>query len=203
MKNKGKGSIPAERVRELTGRGFSEVEVIDVLRKEGYSPDEIDGGLTQSMKFSATQQPSNAEPALPTLEEITAQARQPQMPQLPETSLPEGYYQQQSYPVEEYVDYIVQARMGELMQKITEFSVRTEELAKRVEDVNSRINEIMNLRNAEQTQIISKIDTYGESNTGVETRLSGLEKAFKETLPALIESVRALTDLVNRMKREA
>jgi hypothetical protein len=33
-------------------------------------------------------------------------------------------------------------------------------------------------------------------------RLSSLEKAFKDALPALIESVRSLTDLVQRVKRE-
>ena len=80
---KGKGSIPVERVRDLTGRGFSEVEVIDVLRKEGYSPEEIDGALTQSLKFAATnstqQQPveyQRSESALPTLEELIPKQQQ-------------------------------------------------------------------------------------------------------------------------------
>jgi hypothetical protein len=37
----------------------------------------------------------------------------------------------------------------------------------------------------------------------VNMRMASLEKAFKETLPALIESVRSLSDLVQRLKREA
>lgn len=210
---KGKGSIPVERVRDLTGRGFSEVEVIDVLRKEGYSPEEIDNALTQSLKFAATtsaqpqQQPveyPRSEPTLPTLEELIPRTQQ-QTPQIPETSLPQEYYQsvQQNYPTEEYVDYVVQARMGEITQKITEFSVKSQEIERRIQEVSDRISEIMSLRNAEQTQILSKIETFKEGVGDIEIRIGGLEKAFKETLPALIESVRALTDLVQRFKREA
>lgn len=211
---KGKGSIPVERVRDLTGRGFSEIEVIDVLRKEGYSPEEIDSALTQSLKFAATNTTApqqteqteypKSEPTLPTLEEILPKQRE-QTPQIPETSLPQEYYQgyQQNYPTEEYVDYVVQARLGEVTQKITEFSMKSQEIEKRVEEVADRINEIMSLRNAEQTQILSKIETFKDSAGDIETRIGGLEKAFKETLPALIESVRALTDLVQRFKREA
>ena len=213
--SKGKGAVPVERVRDLTGRGFSEVEVIDVLRKEGYSPEEIDNALTQALKFIAsntTQPPYTPppehirnEPILPTLEQITSAQPQQQTPQLPETSLPQEYYQQyqQNYPTEEYVDYVVQARMGEMTQKITEFSVKAHEIERRIQEVSDRINEIMSLRNAEQTQILSKIETFREGVSDIETRMGSLEKAFKETLPALIESVRALTDLVQRFKREA
>lgn len=208
--SKGKGSIPVERVRDLTGRGFSEVEVIDVLRKEGYSPEEIDNALTQTLKFAATNpsqqetpEHQRGESALPTLEDITPKQQQ-QAPQIPETSLPQEYYQnfQQNYPTEEYVDYVVQARMGEITQKITEFSVKAQEIERRIQEVSDRISEIMSLRNAEQTQILSKIEIFKEGVGDIETRIGGLEKAFKETLPSLIESVRALTDLVQRLKRE-
>lgn len=204
---KGKGSIPIERVRELTGRGFSEVEVIDVLRKEGYAPEEIDGALTEALKFAATtEQPKQSqknEPSLPTLEDITPKEHE-RSTQLPETSLPQEYYQNyQSYPTEEYVDYVVQARMGEINQKVTEFGARAQEIGRRVQEVSDRISEIMNLRNAEQTQILSKIEIFKEGVGDIDTRIGGLEKAFKETLPALIESVRALTDLVQRLKRDA
>jgi len=204
--SKGKGSIPVERVRDLTGRGFSEIELIDVLRKEGYSPEEIDNALTQNLKFAATtpqsMEYSRTEPALPTLEQIVPKQ---QTPQIPETSLPQEYYQgyQQNYPTEEYVDYVVQARMGEITQKITEFSVKAQEIERRVQEVSDRISEIMSLRNAEQTQILSKIEIFKEGVGDIETRIGGLEKAFKETLPSLIESVRGLTDLVQRLKREA
>lgn len=214
---------PSDRVKDLSSRGFAESEMIDILRKEGYVPSDIDVALTQAMatKVAEPQQTRSTytapvptpspwdqaplqqprrEPSLPTLEEIT-EKRPSALPQIPETSIPAEYYQQ-SYLTEEYVDYVIQARMGEYNQKLTEFSVRTQELAKRIEEVSDRINEIMSLRNAEQTQILSRIDTFKDSVGGIDIRIGSLEKAFKETLPALIESVRALTNLVQRFKRE-
>lgn len=220
---------PNDRIKELSGRGFAESEMIDILRKEGYAPSDIDVALTSTMASKVTDQsqqntynqppqtsytaseptPSpwtqaqpqpKRETVLPTLEEIT-EKRPSALPQIPETSIPAEYYQQ-SYLTEEYVDYVIQARMGEYNQKLTEFSVKTQDLGKRIEEVSDRINEIMSLRNAEQTQILSKIDTFKDSVGGIDTRIGSLEKAFKETLPALIESVRALTDLVQRLKRE-
>ena len=222
LKHQPKAS-PSERVKDLSSRGFAESEMIDILRKEGYAPSDIDVALTQAManKVTESQQPAmnsytspvntpspwdqaplqpKREPSLPTLEEIT-EKRPSALPQIPETSIPAEYYQQ-SYLTEEYVDYVIQARMGEYNQKLTEFSVRTQELGKRIEEVGDRINEIMNLRNAEQTQILSRIDMFKDSMAGIDIRIGSLEKAFKETLPALIESVRALIDLVQRLKRE-
>lgn len=220
-----KSAMPVERVRDLTGRGFSEIEIIEVLRKEGHSPDEIDRALTQSIRLAATSpapnqmqqiqepignytpqyQSQSPESSLPTLEELIPRQPQNQPPQIPETSLPQEYYQnnQQNYPTEEYVDYVVQARLGEVTQKVTEFTIKAQEIDRRIQEVSDRISEIMSLRNAEQTQILSKIESFRESMEDIDTRMSSLEKAFKETLPALIESVRALTDFVQRFKREA
>ena len=49
---------------------------------------------------------------------------------------------------------------------------------------------------------MSKMESFAETVTDVDNRLSGLEKAFKETLPALIDSVRALSDLVQKVRKE-
>lgn len=202
----GKGILPVERVRELASKGFSEIDIIDILRREGYSPEEIDKALTQATKAEVTaarptQPAAETEPKLPTLEEI-APPEPRGMPEVPETSLPEEYYQQ-TYPVEEYIDYIVQTRMQELNEKFIEFSTKTNELEKRIENLNERIEEFVRMRNVEQTQLLSRIDAFKDTVVEVDTRIGGLEKAFKETLPALIESVRALSDLVQRLKREA
>jgi DNA-binding transcriptional MerR regulator len=203
----GKGFPPTERVRELSSKGFSEIDIIDVLRREGFSPEEIDKALTETTKneVSATR-PSlpkmETEERLPTLDDILPPAEK-EMPVLPESSLPEGYYQSQPYQTEEFIDYVVQERVRELNEKFIEFSVRTEELDKRIASINERVEEIMRIRSTEQTQVITKIDSFKDSVTEIDMRIGSLEKAFKETLPALIESVRALSDIVQRFKREA
>ncbi|TAL48212.1 hypothetical protein EPN87_01060 [archaeon] len=210
----GKGFSPTDRVRELAGRGFSEPEMIDVLRREGFSPEEIDNGLTQALAVGAGGQPNvpqqfnPPEPAqqkaeqpqqqLPTLEQLVPE--QAQMPQVPETSLPEQYYQQ--YPSEEYIDAVVQSRVQDVEEKMKDFSAKNQDLAKTVNVLQEKLDQIAKGQGGGQQQILSKIDGFDENLSDISMRMGNLEKAFKETLPALIESVRSLSDIVQMMKKE-
>lgn len=199
----GKGTIPVDRVREMASRGFSEPEMIDVLRKDGYSAEEIDHALTQALSMSVTAgartsmaSPQREEQRLPRLEDILAQP-----PVAPETSLPAEYYN--PYSTEEYVDYVVQTRMGDMDEKVNEFSIRYEELEKRIIQINEQLTDLVKSRFGDQQTIVNKVDSFKENIEDLNVRFAGLERAFKDTLPPLIESVRALSDLVQRFKREA
>jgi DNA-binding protein YbaB len=196
----GKGFVPIERVKDLSTKGFSEPDMIDVLRKEGFSPEEIDKGLTEALKAGVVGSPQSSAPALPTLEQLQPQPQQ-QMPQIPETSLPQEYYQQQ-YPTEEYIEYVVRARTAEMDERMNEFIIKYGELEKRMAEVNEQLSNLAKARSSGEELIISKIDSFKDLIADVDIRMSSLEKAFKETLPALIESVRALSDVVQRLKRE-
>lgn len=204
---------PVNRVRELTSKGFSELEVIDVLRKEGYSPEEIDNSLSQALKGGIVSQqfpqqkpqPKEAAqegPKLPTLEDIAPQRLE--MPEMPESSgEQEEYEQQETYPTEEYIEYVVKEKMSEIKKSIDDFALKSKDLEKRIDNVHEQINILIQTRTTEQTQLLNRIDGFRGSMEDIEIRLGGIEKAFKDTLPALIESVRALSDLVGRVKREA
>jgi len=202
MPSVGKGYVPIERIKDLASKGFSEPDMIDVLRKEGFSADEIDKALTEALKAGisgVTPPAAQPAPALPTLEQLQPQQ---QMPQIPETSLPGQYYQQQ-YAPEEYVEYLVKERTAEIDEKISEFMVRYEELEKRMAEVHEQINSMAKTRSSSEELILSKIESFKDVVSDVDTRLNSLEKAFKEMLPALIEAVRTLSDLVQRTKKEA
>jgi|GEM_PF-833503 len=247
----GRGYLPTDRAMELMSRGFSEIDTIDVLRREGFSPDEIDSALEEAIRRGTvgmaqqqpapvaapesygypslgqtyeqyqeprpvfpprreqTQpQPSPPQPAditspdfnLPTIEEISSKS-QADVLTVPETSLPEEYYQ--GYPTEEYIDYVVQEHMQEFDKKLSEFSVLYKDMEKRFIEMNERLKESSKIRSAGQQQVINKMDNLNETVGDLNMKISGLEKAFKDTLPALIESVRALSDIVQRMKRES
>src|SRR3972149_5947965 len=212
-----KGFTPTDRVKELAGRGFSEPEMIDVLRREGFSPEEIDNALTQALTATAkgnvpeqfnppeSKPPEQSQSQMPTIEQLVPEqpqpAVQPQMPQVPETSLPEQYYQE--YPTEDYIDAVVQSRVSDLESKITGFSQKHQELAKSVDALQGKLDEVGKRRVGEQQQILGKLDGFDDDLGDMSMRLGNLEKAFKETLPALIESVRSLSDIVQMMKRES
>lgn len=231
--SKGRGYVPLDRVRELMNKGFSEIDSIDVLRREGFSPDEIDKALTQVVKegvvgsnnnypnqqggqgfdqsrrnfgsqqstptFPPKKEEHNTNLKLPSIEDL--QGSNQSAPEMPETSLPEEYYQ--GYPTEEYIDYVVQERTQDIMDQLNGFSVRNKELESRVREMSERVKELSTIRTDEQKVVLRNVEELKESLNDVNMRMGGLEKAFKDTLPALIESVRALSDLVQRLKRES
>jgi len=97
----------------------------------------------------------------------------------------------------------VRERTAEIDEKISEFMVRYEELEKRMAEVHEQINVMTKAKTSTEELILSKIESFKDVVSDVDTRLNSLEKAFKETLPALIEAVRTLSDLVQRTKKEA
>ena len=213
MTSLGRGFIPTEKVGDLSSKGFTEPEIINVLRKEGHSAEEIDKALTQALK-SGVEGPrheitftpvapvkTEGKLALPTIEE----ALQPKadMPAVPETTLPQEYYYPEQYPTEEYVDYLIKERMTEVEQRISDFSKKSGELERKIGQVYDQLSFLRQGKPSEQQLVLAKLDGIKETVDEVDVRLNSLERAFKETLPALIESVRALSDLVQRFKREA
>jgi uncharacterized phage infection (PIP) family protein YhgE len=198
----GKGFIPIDRVREMSSKGFSEPQIVETLLKEGFTVDEIDKALTQALRTSVSGPTEKKEEVkLPTLEEIVKEEKMPEVPEKPlAESYPEHYPEAERYSTEEYVDYLVQARVSEIVEKIKEIDLKYSELEKRIENVRSQLDEILKARSEEQKQILSRIDSFNENVNEMSIKVSGLEKVFKETLPALIESVRALSELVQRLK---
>jgi DNA-binding transcriptional MerR regulator len=198
-----KGFIPTDRVRELSGKGFSEPEIIDVLRKEGFSAEEIDRALTQALKIGVTGE--SEETGLPIMQEMGSQPfdePQPTMPQMPERPLE----YQQSYPeygTEELVESIVHENMGLVDDKMKEFQMKQGELERRISDLHHQLSILSKGRSQAEQTILNKLDSFKDSMADIDGRISSLDKAFRETLPALIESVRSLSDLVQRLKREA
>lgn len=211
----GKGHIPTERVGSLSDKGFSEPEIIDVLRKEGYSAEEIDRSLTQALRIGVTGESEEPTERLPTLRELRTQEAplesspvfpefretKPIKPEMPEPSM--QYYPTAEYDTEELIESIVQERMGELDEKLVEFKTKYSDLERKILDIHHRLTVVSKGRTETEQTIISKIDSFKDTIDDTNGRLSSLEKAFKEALPALIESVRSLIELVQRFKKQA
>jgi prefoldin subunit 5 len=123
------------------------------------------------------------------------------MPQIPETSLPEYYASQTS---EEYIDYIVQTRMADVHDKLGEMEEKIKDLSKRLDEMGEKLSQAAeNKASSQQQGVISRIEEFSETFSDIDSRVGSLEKAFKDTLPALIGSVRSLSDVVQKMKKEA
>jgi len=214
----GKGFIPVDRVRDMSKKGFSEPEIVDALRKEGFAAKEIDRALTQSLKVGVTGQPKEEEKAskIPTLQELQSgsspQPASPQMqsqesvgPQMPEPMPYESqqyYAPAQDYSTEELIESVIHEKTGELDKRFMEMKAKNVALERRLADLHNQLTTMSKGRTQTEEAILTKVEVFKESLDEISAHLSSLEKAFKEALPALIESVRSLTDLVNKVKKE-
>ncbi|MCC5994212.1 MAG: hypothetical protein LM587_01305 [Candidatus Aenigmarchaeota archaeon] len=191
---------PVERVKELSSHGFSEPEIVDVLRREGYSPKEIDLALTQALK-EKLQAPSvplgeekKEETKLPTLEEVI---RKPQQEASRSSQSPEVQTQQYSWEdYFNYIDYLIHSRISEINKELENFNLKYQTMEKRIEEINQSLRDTLVKRDEAFAQIMKKIEELSSSIIELSTKIAALEEIFKEVLPALIESVRSLTKLV-------
>ena len=196
---------PVERVKELSSHGFSEPEIIDVLRKEGYNPQEIDLALTQALK-EKLQAPSKEikeekekeETKLPTFEEV---AKKVQTQQPAETTAQYIQPQVQQYSWEDYfnyIDYLIHSRISEISKELEKINLKNQNLEKRIEEVNQNVRETIVAKEESYHQILRKMEEINSSLNELSQRVNALEEILKEILPALIESVRSLSKLIQQ-----
>jgi len=230
---KGRGYVPTDRIKDLAAKGFSEPEIIDILRKETFSPEEVDKGLMQALKISVstetpqqTQQPQQQQPQqqypqqsqiltsydqmadqkkglpeLPTLQSMEGQQMQSdQTLTVPETSLPHDYYS--SYSPEEYIDYLVSQRLTEMYARLQEVHEMYEELSEKMKEVKNQVGDFQSLKLSDQQTGTVKMDDFKNSMNDITARVAGLEKAFRDTLPSIVDSVKAVSEIVQTLRRE-
>ncbi|MCS7094049.1 MAG: hypothetical protein RMJ18_02615 [Candidatus Aenigmarchaeota archaeon] len=198
--------IPIDRVKELSKKGFSEIEIIDILRKEGYSPNEIDLALSQSLKESieSSVKTTNVSPGLQnplTQPERSQEKQEINIERFQQASFSQqtdqGYYFNWD-DYFNYIDYLIQSRISEISSQIKVLEERYTLLEKRLQEA---INEIKNEK-AQTSDITSKIiGEFSKVEKDIKdmyAKIEGLEEIFKEILPALIESVRSLANLAKK-----
>ncbi len=202
---------PIERVKELSSHGFSEPEIIDVLRKEGYGPQEIDLALTMALKEKLNPQETKAqdiggkkEEASPTFEEIAHKLQRGSTIQTTQPTTEQYTHQfqiQQQYSWEDYfnyIDYLVHSRINEVSKELEKIDLKYQTLERRIDEINQNIKQTVVTKEESYHQILRKIDELNSSISEMSQRINALEEIFKEILPALIDSVRSLSRLVQQ-----
>ena len=190
---------PVERVKELSSHGFSEPEIIDILRKEGYNPQEIDLALTQALKEKLqTTTSTKQKEEIPSFEEVVKKVQPDQQIQQQSIQYTSSTQHEQQYSWEEYfsyIDYLIHSRISEINKELEKINMKHQNLERRIDEINQNFKEIVSKKEETYTQILRKIDELNSSIANLALRISTLEELLKDILPALIESVRSLSRL--------
>ncbi|MEM4461006.1 MAG: hypothetical protein QXY70_02625 [Nanopusillaceae archaeon] len=193
IKNKPK-IPPIERVRDLTSKGFSEIEIIDILKKEGYSPGEIDIAFSQLLKESIEKETKKEEQKT-SLQPIYNNPTENIQQQTEAQTYP------YSYSIEDYInyiDYLIQNRVSEIGNQIKSIENKYIELEK-------RFNETINQFREEKTKYLETNREIFESIAKIEkeikellSKIGALEEILKDIIPLLIDSVRTLSHIAKK-----
>lgn len=114
--------------------------------------------------------------------------------------------EQDSGPVDQRVEELIETVVAENFQRVTaEFENVYSELdllEEEVEDLDERIHELEIRDDEDQQQFVQKVEEMEEHIDSYQSRIGGLEKAFQQVLPNLVDNVRDLTQLVQEIKQE-
>lgn len=197
---KTKKAPPIERVKELISKGFSEIEVIDILRKEGYSPDEIDLALSNVLKETieksvVKKEEEKKEEGSKKKEEVqTQEIKTPQ-----ETSqYPFQYINLEDYF--NYIDYLIQNRVSEVTNQIKLLETKYSQLEQKLNNIIEETRAYSSKESKLEGEIMSNFKILQDGMKELTKKIETVEEILKEVLPTLIESVRTLSQIIRKQQ---
>ncbi len=196
---------PAEDVvRRLSSQGKSEREIINYMRKEGYPNEEISRALNNVLKFKVM---GNSSPPVPSYD--SPPYPEPQGNRFiappPEKPFEENVIEmteEEEIGLEELVEEIVEEKWKESMEELKDVEKAVVKLQEQVEFLNEKIKHLEEKEARKQDELKGLIEESNAHIESIESRIGSVEKAFKEFLPALTENVRALSAIVEKMKKK-
>ncbi|WP_414837872.1 hypothetical protein ACK3SF_00500 [Candidatus Nanosalina sp. VS9-1] len=108
--------------------------------------------------------------------------------------------------VDPQIEELIETIIAENFQKVeTEFQNVYSELdmiEEKLEELDSRVHDLEVRDDEDQKEFVQKMDEVEDHIDSYESRIGGLEKAFQQILPSLVDNIRDLTGLVQEIKRE-
>ena len=135
----------------------------------------------------------------PSLEDVRSSLsyQQPRAPQMREPETP-----MQEITIEELIEGIVNERWQEFEERLNDFEKRDLQLQAEIEDVRKKFKEIDAALAERDKGLTGKLDDFGGSMENIEGRIGSIEKVFKEVLPDLTENIKAMSNVVEKIKEE-
>ncbi len=201
--------IPLDLAKKLAGEGKNEGEIIEELKKRGFTPFQIDNALKAALKdavvpkrpyVSSLPQPQEKSPMVePETPVEVAGVEKPSEGYPPEKILvpeklsplaPPGErppeMKEETKPssgevtVEELVESVVEERWAGMAEKIGAFLNKEEQISSELKTLRESIEDVSKAEKATDSALAQQIDQFSSDHGKLETRLRALEKAFKE-----------------------
>ena len=200
---KNKIALSSQRIMDMRQSGLSDRDILKKLRKEGYSYDNIERAMLQSVK-SGVEDSEEVPTTMPETPQIQSEFvpspfqtqensnvntdlfnEQPQS----ETVDPEGI-------IEELVESIVEEKTDSIFNKI-------KKLENKINEVHDEVKNAKNISSKSNSQNLTpKFNEFTDKLDELDARISGLEKAFNQFLPVLTKNIDSLANMIHELKKK-
>ncbi|VVB59745.1 Uncharacterised protein [uncultured archaeon] len=194
---------PEDRVAYLVSQGLAEPEIIKVLKDEGYSFQEIDSGITNVLKSRVSNEPPVSaygfgEGAQP---EDLAPVFRPNPQEVVREEAAARSKAAMIEEMEEIIETLIEEKLSGVLDELDKTEKRFAEVNEKLRQVNERILALENQEKNTDASQAEKINAVGQKEENIEPRIASLEKAFKDIVPNLVESIREMRETVASLRR--
>jgi prefoldin subunit 5 len=187
-----KKPLSVDDVQVLQSRGMSERDIIKELKSRGHSYNDIERVMMQTVKVGAVE--PLPESQQPNFGDIYPDEQQPNY-EIETTELP--FPEQTASPevvIEELIEGIVEDKWEKLQKSISQMEQQISEMKAQIK---ARRPEPAAPVTADYDARLNDIESHIDE---LQARIGGLEKAFKQFLPALTNNIENLSGLIHEMK---
>lgn len=104
--------------------------------------------------------------------------------------------------MEELVETIVAENIDQVFSEFENVYEEIDSIKKNMEEMEQRLHDLEVRDDEDQQQFVSKVEEMEDHVDNYQARIGGLEKAFQQVLPSLVDNVQDLTGLVQEIKDE-
>lgn len=209
-KKKEPKAVPVNDIYDMRQAGMDDRAIIKDLKKKGYSYEDIEKAMLQSVKEGVNDNPimRSATKQQPEFVDFSGAGdfmnQQPQAEMQEELGLTDADFhgaEDANIIIEEIVEGVVQ-------EKLVKFEERIKNLEETLMKYGADIK-VVEKKADENPNVQSKISSYDarfnevhEQLDDLQARIGGVEKAFKQFLPSLTKNIESLSEMIHELKQK-
>ncbi len=201
---KGERGVPIDEIRRMASKGMSDRDIIKDLKGRGYSYNDIEKAMLAAVKEGVN------EPSAPSAEMPSEEFFAPSQPQQlqPSYELPTFEEEQPQFVNPEQTENMMEELIeGVIEDKWNKFEDRMSKIEDSFEKAKAemkqwQIKQDQQRRESPTKELELRISEMSEQLEDIDARVGGLEKAFRQFLPALTKNIESLSQLIHELREK-
>ena len=201
-------NIPIERISELQSQGFSDSQIYENLKKEGYSSVQIDDAITQS-KLGSPELEEAPEPGLKHSlldEPEQTETRNTQQSTNYNYSETQGDGFQSSRgnldDVEALIESIIEEKWKNTIQRFGNLDIWKEKVKTDVISIKQELIRLEHRFDNIEKAILGKISQYDRNIVNIGNEMKVLEQVFQKIINPLTTNIKELSRITKELKEK-